>query len=245
MAFGKVYPFGPTFRAENSHTARHASEFWMIEPECAFLDLEGNADLAEAFIKHCINHALTQCEEDLAFFDKRIEKGLIDALTAVHDTPFARITYTDAIGVLQKSGQSFEYPTTWGEMLQTEHEKYLTDVVFKGPVIVTDYPAEKAFYMKLNDDGKTVRAMDVLVPRIGEIIGGSEREARLDVLLSRIEHHGLNPEDYWWYVDLRRFGTVPHSGFGLGFERLIMFVTGMKNIRDVLPFPRTPRSAEF
>ncbi|MFT5680275.1 MAG: asparaginyl-tRNA synthetase [Myxococcota bacterium] len=244
-SMGRVYTFGPTFRAENSQTARHASEFWMIEPECAFLELEGNADLAEAFIKHCVTHALTECEEDLAFFDKRIEKGLIDALTAIKDTPFTRITYTDAIGVLNKSGQSFKYPTTWGKMLQTEHEKYLTDEVFKGPVIVTDYPAEKAFYMKLNDDEKTVRAMDVLVPRIGEIIGGSEREARLDVLLARIEHHGLNPADYWWYADLRRFGTVPHSGFGLGFERLLMMVTGMKNIRDVIPLPRTPRNADF
>ncbi|MDG1478410.1 MAG: asparagine--tRNA ligase [Myxococcota bacterium] len=244
-SMGRVYTFGPTFRAENSNTARHASEFWMIEPECAFLELEGNADLAEAFIKHCVNHALTECEEDLAFFDKRIEKGLIDALVAIKDTPFTRITYTDAIALLNKSGQSFKHPTTWGKMLQTEHEKYLTDVVFKGPVIVHDYPAEKAFYMKLNDDEKTVRAMDVLVPRIGEIIGGSEREARLDVLLERIQHHGLDPKDYWWYVDLRRFGTVPHSGFGLGFERLLMMVTGMKNIRDVIPLPRTPRNAEF
>jgi asparaginyl-tRNA synthetase len=244
-SMGRVYTFGPTFRAENSNTARHASEFWMIEPECAFLELEGNADLAEAFIKHCVNHALTECAEDLEFFDKRIEKGLINALTAVRDTPFARMTYTDAIDVLSKSGQTFKYPTTWGEMLQTEHEKFLTDEVFKGPVIVTDYPAEKAFYMKLNDDGKTVRAMDVLVPRIGEIIGGSEREARLDVVLERIAHHGLDAKDYWWYLDLRRFGTVPHSGFGLGFERLIMMITGMKNIRDVLPLPRTPRSAEF
>ncbi len=244
-SMGRVYTFGPTFRAENSNTARHVSEFWMIEPECAFLELEGNADLAEAFIKHCVTHALTQCEEDLAFFNQHIEKGLIDALVAIRDTPFARMTYTDAIDVLSKSGQSFEYPTTWGEMLQTEHEKFLTDEVFKGPVIVTDYPAEKAFYMKLNDDGRTVRAMDVLVPRIGEIIGGSEREARLNVLLERIAHHGLNSEDYWWYVDLRRFGTVPHSGFGLGFERLLMMVTGMKNIRDVIPLPRTPRSADF
>ncbi len=244
-AMGRVYTFGPTFRAENSNTTRHASEFWMIEPECAFLELEGNADLAEDFLKHTIEHALTHCAEDLEFFDKRIEKGLISALTAIHEAPFTRITYTDAVALLSKSGQKFDFKPTWGEMLQTEHEKFLTDTVFKGPVIVTDYPAEKAFYMKLNDDGKTVRAMDVLVPRIGEIIGGSERESRLDVLQERIQHHGLREEDYWWYVDLRRFGSVPHSGFGLGFERLIMFVTGMKNIRDVLPFPRTPRHAEF
>jgi len=244
-SMGRVYTFGPTFRAENSNTPRHAAEFWMIEPEVAFLELEGNAELAEDFIKHCVGHALTECAEDLAFFDKRIEKGLIDALTDIVEKPFTRITYTDAIKILNDSGETFEHSTEWGHMLQTEHEKYLTDVVFKGPVTVTDYPATKAFYMKLNDDEKTVRAMDVLVPRIGEIIGGSERESRLDVLRERIRHHDLNEEDYWWYVDLRKYGTVPHSGFGLGFERLIMLTTGMKNIRDVVPFPRTPRHAEF
>lgn len=244
-SMGRVYTFGPTFRAENSNTQRHAAEFWMIEPEVAFMELEGNAEMAEAFLKHCLSHALTTCAEDLDFFNKRIEPGLIDALTDIVEKPFTRITYTDAVELLSKSGATFEHPTTWGHMLQTEHEKYLTDVVFKGPVVVTDYPATKAFYMKLNDDGKTVRAMDVLVPRIGEIIGGSEREARLDVLRERIAHHGLNEEDYWWYMDLRKYGTVPHSGFGLGFERLLMLATGVKNIREVLPFPRTPRSAEF
>lgn len=244
-SMGRVYTFGPTFRAENSNTQRHAAEFWMIEPEVAFLELEGNAQLAEDFLKHCLSHALTECAEDLEFFNKRVEPGLIDALTDIVEKPFTRITYTDALKVLNDSGERFEHSTEWGNMLQTEHEKYLTDVVFKGPVIVTDYPATKAFYMKLNDDGKTVRAMDVLVPRIGEIIGGSEREARLDVLHERIKHHNLNKEDYWWYVDLRKYGTVPHSGFGLGFERLLMLATGVKNIREVLPFPRTPRSADF
>ncbi|MFT4977451.1 MAG: asparaginyl-tRNA synthetase, partial [Myxococcota bacterium] len=244
-SMGRVYTFGPTFRAENSNTQRHAAEFWMIEPEVAFMDLEGDAQLAEDFLKHCLRHALTECAEDLDFFNKRIEPGLIDSLTDIVEKPFTRITYTDAVKLLSECGESFEHPTDWGHMLQTEHEKYLTDVVFKGPVIVTDYPATKAFYMKLNDDGKTVRAMDVLVPRIGEIIGGSEREARLDVLRERIAHHGLDEADYWWYTDLRKYGTVPHSGFGLGFERLIMLATGVKNIREVLPFPRTPRSAEF
>lgn len=245
-ALGRVYTFGPTFRAENSNTPRHVAEFWMIEPEAAFLELEGDADLAEAYLKHTLRHALENCEADLAFFDKRIEKGLIESLQKVVESDFVRLSYTDALKLLRESGQTFEYSTDWGELLQTEHEKYLTDEIFKSPVIVTDYPADKkAFYMRLNDDEKTVRAMDVLVPRIGEIIGGSEREWRLDVLKQRIAAHHLDEKDYWWYLDLRKFGSVPHAGFGLGFERLVMYTTGIKNIRDAIPFPRTPKHAEF
>ncbi|MBX2814084.1 MAG: asparagine--tRNA ligase [Myxococcales bacterium] len=245
-AMGRIYTFGPTFRAENSNTARHASEFWMVEPEMAFCDTVGNQNLAEAFIKHVVSHALHRCEEDLAFFDQRIEKNLIQSLTHVAETPFERMTYTQAITELKKSGQSFEYPPEWGRALQSEHERYLCEEVLKKPIILTDYPAEgTAFYMRLNDDGKTVANMDVLVPRIGEIIGGSQREEREDVVLAKFKAHKISPEDYWWYLDLRRYGTVPHAGFGLGFERLVMYVTGMKNIRDVIPFPRTPRSAEF
>jgi len=245
-ALGRIYTFGPTFRAENSNTARHASEFWMVEPEMAFCDTFGNQDLAEEFLKHTINYALDVCEDDLAFFDKRIEPGLIDSLRHVVDTPFERMTYTDAIDHLLKSEQNFEYKPEWGKTLQTEHERYLCEEVLKKPVILTDYPAEgTAFYMRLNDDEKTVANMDVLVPRIGEIIGGSQREEREDVLLDKMKAHHIDESAYWWYTDLRRYGTVPHAGFGLGFERLIMYVTGMKNIRDVIPFPRTPRSAEF
>ncbi|MFQ3619436.1 MAG: asparagine--tRNA ligase [Spirochaetales bacterium] len=245
-ALSKVYTFGPTFRAENSNTTRHLAEFWMIEPEVAFCDIHGNMDLAEDFLKYLLKALLSESSEDMAFFEERIQKGLIDQLQAVIDTPFHRMTYTNAIKELEASGQSFEFPVHWGMDLQSEHEKFLTEYICKGPVIVTNYPKEiKAFYMKLNEDERTVRAMDVLVPRLGEIIGGSEREDRLSVLQRRIQEMGLKEEDYWWYLDLRRFGTVPHSGFGLGFERLVQYVTGMGNIRDVIPFPRTVKSAEF
>lgn len=243
---GKVYTFGPTFRAENSNTARHASEFWMIEPEVAFNRLPENAALAEDFLKHVLGHALERCSEDLEFFDLRIEKGLIESLRKVVDTPFERMTYTEAIERLVASKKKFEHEPVWGHSLQTEHERYLTEELLKAPVIVTDYPGEHtAFYMRLNDDQKTVRAMDVLVPRVGEIIGGSEREERYDVLLSRMKAHGVKPEAYSWYLDLRKYGSVPHAGFGLGFERLLMYATGMKNIREVIAYPRTPRSADF
>lgn len=246
MAMSRIYTFGPTFRAENSNTARHMSEFWMVEPEMAFCDLAQNADLAEDFLKHTIRHALDKCADDLAFFDLRIEKGLLDSLRHVVDTPFARMTYTEAIAALEKSGKTFEHKPVWGKALQTEHERFLCEEVLKQPVILTDYPAkDTAFYMRLNDDEKTVANMDVLVPRIGEIIGGAQREEREDVLKQKMAAHGIPEDEYWWYLDLRRFGTAPHAGFGLGFERLIMYVTGMKNIRDVIPFPRTPRSAEF
>jgi asparaginyl-tRNA synthetase len=246
QALGRVYTFGPTFRAENSNTTRHLSEFWMIEPEVAFNDIRDNMDLAEDFLKHLARAALTDCAEDLAFFDQRIQSGLVDMLKAMVAAPFARMTYTDAVKELEKASGGFEFKPYWGCDLQSEHEKYLSEKVVGGPVIVTDYPKEiKAFYMKLNDDGKTVRAMDVLVPRFGEIIGGSEREERLDVLEHRIEELGLDKSVYWWYLDLRRFGTTPHSGFGLGFERLLLYVTGMANIRDVIPFPRAPRQADF
>lgn len=245
-ALGKVYTFGPTFRAENSNTTRHLAEFWMIEPEVAFCDIHGNMDLAEDFLKYILSTVLTEAAEDMAFFEERIQPGLLKGLQEVIDTPFHRITYTEAIDRLSKSGESFEYPVKWGMDLQSEHEKFLTEKVFKGPVIVTGYPKEiKAFYMKLNEDGRTVRAMDVLVPRLGEIIGGSEREDRYEVLLQRIREMGLNEQDYWWYLDLRKYGSVPHSGFGLGFERLVQYVTGMGNIRDVIPFPRTVKNAEF
>ncbi len=245
-ALGRIYTFGPTFRAENSNTARHAAEFWMVEPEMSFCDLNLNAQVAEDFLRQVIKSALERCEDDLAFFDQRVEKGLLETLKNVADNDFERMTYTDAIGRLEVSGKDFEFKPVWGEPLQTEHERYLTEELFKRPVIVTDYPGDKAaFYMRLNDDEKTVRGMDVLVPRIGEIIGGSEREERYDVLRQRMRHHGLDEETYGWYLDLRKYGTVPHAGFGLGFERLIMFVTGMKNIRDVIAFPRTPRNAKF
>lgn len=242
----RVYTFGPTFRAENSNTARHAAEFWMIEPEVAFHRLPENADLAEAFLKHVLGHVLEHCAEDMEFFDLRIEKGLIESLRQVVDSPFERISYTEAIERLQASHKSFEHAPVWGHSLQTEHERYLTEELLKRPVIVTDYPGENtAFYMRLNDDQKTVRAMDVLVPRVGELIGGSEREERYEVLVERMKAHHIDPEDYRWYLDLRRYGSVPHAGFGVGFERLIMMATGMKNIRDVIPYPRTPRSADF
>jgi asparaginyl-tRNA synthetase len=245
-ALDRVYTFGPTFRAENSNTSRHLAEFWMIEPEISFCDIHQNMDWAEAFLKHILNRVLERAAGDMEFFDMRIQKGIVEQLRSVAESGFARISYSEAVAELEKSRREFEYPVSWGTDLQSEHEKFLTEEVYRGPVIVTDYPKDiKAFYMKLNDDGKTVRGMDVLVPRLGEIIGGSEREERLDVLTRRLAESGLDEKDYWWYLDLRRFGTVPHSGFGLGFERLIQYVTGMQNIRDVIPFPRTPRSAEF
>lgn len=245
-ALRNVYTFGPTFRAENSNTTRHLAEFWMLEPEMAFCDINGNMDLAEDFLKFIIRHILEHCAEDMDFFNSWIQPGIIETLKGVMDSTFARITYTEAVGALEKSGAQFEYPVFWGCDLQSEHEKFLTEKIYNKPVIVTGYPKEiKAFYMKLNEDGKTVRAMDVLVPRLGEIIGGSEREADFDTLKQRIIELKLNPADYWWYLELRRFGTVPHAGFGLGFERLIQYVTGMQNIRDVIPFPRASKLAEF
>jgi asparaginyl-tRNA synthetase len=246
LALTRVYTFGPTFRAENSNTARHLAEFWMIEPEIAFADLRANADLAEAFLRYIFGAILEECSEDMAFFEERIQKGVIDRLQQVVRDSFERITYTDAIAALEKSGESFVYPVHWGMDLQTEHERYLTEKLIGRPVVVMDYPKDiKAFYMRLNEDGRTVAAMDVLTPGIGEIIGGSQREERLEVLDRRIEEMGLDREAYWWYRDLRRYGTVPHAGFGLGFERAIQYATGMSNIRDVIPFPRTPGHAEF
>ena len=243
---GDVYTFGPTFRAENSNTPRHLAEFWMVEPEMAFCDLEGDMEVAEEFLKHLLQTALCECDEDTKFFDERIQKGIRANLEQIVRSPFRRIPYTEAIGILERSGEAFTFPVEWGLDLQTEHERFLTEKVFEGPVILYDYPKQiKPFYMYLNDDDRTVRAMDVLVPRTGEIIGGSQREHREDRLLKRIVEAGLDPEEYRWYLDLRRFGTVPHAGFGLGFERLVQFVTGMANIRDVIPFPRTPKSAEF
>jgi asparaginyl-tRNA synthetase len=245
-ALGKVYTFGPTFRAENSNTSRHLAEFWMIEPEAAFFELEDNMALAERFLKRIVSDALKDCQEDMQFFHERIDNTVLAALETVRDKPFLRLSYTEAIKLLEESGEKFEFPVKWGSDLQAEHERYLTEKKFSAPVILYDYPRGiKAFYMRLNDDRKTVRAMDVLVPRVGEIIGGSQREERLDVLMERMKEQGLNPDDYWWYLDLRRFGTVPHAGFGLGLERMVQFVTGMTNIRDVIPFPRTPGSAEF
>ena len=245
-ALGAIYTFGPTFRAENSNTPRHLAEFWMIEPEVAFNDITDNMDLAEDFLKYCINYALENCMDDLNFLSEMYDKELIDRLRFVVDNDFVRLPYTEGIKILEASGEKFEFPIYWGADLQSEHERYLVEKHFKKPVILTDYPKEiKAFYMKLNDDNKTVRAMDVLFPRIGEIIGGSEREADYNKLLGRIEEMGIPMKDMWWYLDTRRFGTVPHAGFGLGFERLLLFVTGMTNIRDVIPFPRTPKSAEF
>lgn len=245
-SLGKIYTFGPTFRAENSNTSRHLAEFWMVEPEVAFNDLHDNMDLAENFIKRIIKDVLANCKEDMNFFEERIEKGLLQNLDLVLKKDFQRISYTQAVEILLASGEQFEYPIAWGKDLQSEHERYLAEKHFKGPVILFDYPRDiKAFYMRLNDDGKTVRAMDVLVPRIGEIIGGSQREDRLDVLEQRMRDSNLNPEDYWWYLDLRRYGSVPHAGFGLGLERCVQFITGMANIRDVIPYPRAPGSADF
>jgi asparaginyl-tRNA synthetase len=245
-ALGRVYTFGPTFRAENSNTTRHLAEFWMIEPEMAFAELPDDMELAEAFVRHLVRHALEHCAEDLAFFDARIQPGLIATLEHVAQSDFAHLSYTDAMKELEKSAKRFEFPVSWGADLQSEHERFLTEEVAKRPLIVTDYPKEiKAFYMKMNPDGRTVRAMDVLVPRLGEIIGGSERESSLAALEARLAELGMRAEDYSWYLDLRRYGTVPHSGFGLGFERLMLYVTGMQNIRDVIPFPRAPRLADF
>ncbi len=246
MAFRNVYTFGPTFRAENSNTARHASEFWMIEPEIAFADIHDNMDLAEEMIKFIFNYIIEKAPEEMEFFNKWINQGLLGRLNNVINSDFKRITYTEAVERLQKSGQKFEFPVAWGKDLQTEHERFLTEKVFKKPVFVVDYPKDiKAFYMRQNDDNKTVAAMDLLVPGVGEIIGGSQREERHDKLLARIHEMELNEKDYWWYLDLRRYGTAPHAGYGLGFARAIMYVTGMENIRDVIPFPRTPRNAEF
>jgi len=246
LALSRVYTFGPTFRAENSNTARHLAEFWMVEPEAAFLDLEGDAALAEALMREVLRELLERCGADLRFFDDRVEKGVVDALEHIAATPFERLSYGEAIRALERSGRSFEFPVAWGADLQSEHERWLTEQHVRGPLVVTDYPREiKAFYMYQNDDGRTVRAMDVLVPRVGEIIGGSQREHRLEVLERRIAEAGLDPEPYWWYLDLRRHGSVPHAGFGLGFERLLLLATGIANIRDVIPFPRTPGSAEF
>jgi asparaginyl-tRNA synthetase len=245
-ALSRVYTFGPTFRAENSNTPRHLAEFWMVEPEMAFFELEDDMDIAEEFIKYLLNHALTKCAEDMKFFDQRVQPGIIETLTHVRDSEFVRISYTDAVKKLEENNDKFEFKAFWGCDLQTEHERYLTEQIFKKPVMVYDYPKEiKAFYMKANPDGKTVRAVDVLVPGLGEIIGGSERESDLEKLTNRIIELGMKPEDYWWYLELRKYGTVPHAGFGLGFERLLRYVTGMANIRDVIPYPRAPGLAEF
>lgn len=246
MAFRKIYTFGPTFRAENSNTARHASEFWMVEPEIAFADIYDDMELAEEMIKYIINFAMENAPEEMDFFNNFIDKELFKRLDNVVNSDFAHITYTEAIDILQKSGQNFQYTVSWGSDLQTEHERYITEQVFKKPVFVTDYPKDiKAFYMRLNDDNKTVAAMDLLVPGVGEIIGGSQREERLDYLERRMDELGLKKEEYWWYLDLRKYGGTKHAGFGLGFERAIMYITGMTNIRDVIPFPRTPKSADF
>jgi len=246
LALGDIYTFGPTFRAENSNTPRHLAEFWMIEPEMAFYDLNDNMDLAEDFVRYLIKYALENCMDDLEFLNNMIDKGLLERLRLVVDNEFVRMTYTDAVKILADSGKKWEYPVGWGRDLQSEHERYLVEEHFKKPVILVDYPKEiKAFYMKQNDDGKTVRAMDVLFPGIGEIIGGSQREENYEKLMARIQELKLPEKELWWYIETRKFGTVPHSGFGLGFERLLLFVTGMSNIRDVIPFPRTPRNAEF
>jgi asparaginyl-tRNA synthetase len=245
-AMGKIYTFGPTFRAENSNTSRHLAEFWMVEPEVAFNELSDNMQLAEDFLKRIFRDALEQCAEDMEFFHKFVDESVVGTLEQIVNSQFVRLPYTEAISILEKSGQAFDYPVTWGCDLQSEHERFLTEKHFGQPVILFDYPRTlKPFYMKVNDDGRTVRAMDVLVPKVGEIIGGSEREDRLDVLETRLAEQGLDPQHYWWYLDLRRFGTVPHAGFGLGLERAVQFVTGMANIRDVIPFPRTPGNADF
>ena len=246
MAFGDVYTFGPTFRAENSNTQRHAAEFWMIEPEMAFTDLKGDMDVAEAMIKYVIRRVMERCPDELAFFNSFVDKGLLERLEHVASSDFGRVTYTEAVKILEQNNDKFDYKVFWGCDLQTEHERYLTEQVYKKPVFVTDYPKEiKAFYMRMNDDGKTVAAADCLVPGIGEIIGGSQREERLELLEGRIQELGMNPKDYWWYCDLRRYGSCKHAGFGLGFERLVMYLTGISNIRDVLPHPRTVGNAEF
>lgn len=246
LAFRNVYTFGPTFRAENSNTARHASEFWMIEPEVAFADLEDNMVLAEAMIKYIIQYVLDHAPEEMEFFNSFVDKGLLERLQVILGNEFGRVTYTEAVELLIQSGKEFQFPVSWGMDLQTEHERYLTEEIFKKPVFVTDYPKDiKAFYMRLNDDGRTVAACDLLVPGVGEIIGGSQREERLEVLRERMGQMGLDEKDYWWYLDLRKYGGVKHAGYGLGFERILMYITGMSNIRDVLPFPRTPNSAEF
>lgn len=246
MAFRNVYTFGPTFRAENSNTARHAAEFWMIEPEMAFADLEDNMEVAEEMLKYIIQYVLDNAPEEMEFFNSFVDKGLLDRLHNILNSDFGRVTYTEAVDLLIKSGKKFEYPVSWGIDLQTEHERYLTEEIFKKPVFVTDYPKDiKAFYMRMNDDNKTVAAMDLLVPGVGEIIGGSQREERLDMLEKRMDELGLKREDYWWYLDLRKYGGTRHSGYGLGFERAVMYLTGMSNIRDVLPYPRTVKNAEF
>ena len=246
MALGQIYTFGPTFRAENSNTPRHLAEFWMVEPEMAFYEIQDNMDLAEDFIKYCVKYALDNCMDDLKFLNDMVDKELISRLESVISTEFVRLTYTEGVDILLKSGEKFEFPVAWGIDLQSEHERYLVEKHFKKPVILTDYPKDiKAFYMKQNEDGKTVRAMDVLFPKIGEIIGGSQREESFEKLSARVAELGMDTTNLWWYMDTRRFGTAPHSGFGLGFERLLLFVTGMQNIRDVIPFPRTPKSAEF
>ena len=246
LAMKNIYTFGPTFRAENSNTTRHLAEFWMIEPEMAFCTLEGDMDTAEKFLKYIFKAVLDKNEEDMAFFSKFVLNGVVETLEHVIESPFEHMTYTEAVKILEKHNDSFEFPVTWGTEIQSEHERYLTEVIAKRPVIVTDYPKEiKAFYMKMNDDGKTVRAMDVLAPRLGEIIGGSEREYRYDVLLDRMKELGLDPAAYWWYLDLRKYGSVPHAGFGLGFERAVRYVTGMENIRDVIPYPRYVKSCEY
>lgn len=246
MALSNVYTFGPTFRAENSNTSRHLAEFWMVEPEMAFCDLEGDQDLAEAFLKYIFKFVLENCPEDLQFFNERIDKTVLSTAENIVNSEFGRITYSEAIELLEKADRQFEFPVEWGVDLQSEHERYLAEELFKNPVIVTNYPKTiKAFYMRLDDNNKTVSAMDILAPKIGEIIGGSQREERLDVLIQRMQEQGMNPDDLWWYLELRRYGSVPHAGFGLGFERLVQFMTGMTNIRDVIPFPRTPLSADF
>jgi asparaginyl-tRNA synthetase len=246
MALSEIYTFGPTFRAENSNTSRHLSEFWMVEPEMAFYDLEDDMNLAEDFLRYLFKDVLEQCPEDLEFFNKQIDKTILERHQGVVDNKFERISYSDAIKLLEKSNKNFTYPVKWGSNLQSEHERYISEGVFKKPVIIYDYPEEiKPFYMKCNNDGKTVRAMDVILPKLGEIIGGSQREDDYNVLIKRMEAKNLNPDDYHWYLDLRRFGSAPHAGFGLGFERLVQFVTGMENIRDVIPFPRTPKNARF
>ena len=246
MAFRNVYTFGPTFRAENSNTARHAAEFWMIEPEMAFADLEDNMEVAEEMLKYIIQYVLDNAPEEMEFFNSFVDKGLLDRLHNILNNDFGRVTYTEAVDLLIKSGKKFEYPVSWGIDLQTEHERYLTEEIFKKPVFVTDYPKDiKAFYMRMNDDNKTVAAMDLLVPGVGEIIGGSQREERLELLEKRMDELGLKKEDYWWYLDLRKYGGTRHSGYGLGFERAVMYLTGMSNIRDVLPYPRTVKNAEF
>ena len=246
LAFRNVYTFGPTFRAENSNTARHAAEFWMIEPEIAFAELEDDMELAEDMIKYIINYVMENAPEEMEFFNSFVDKGLLERLNNIVNSDFGRVTYTEAVELLKKSGKEFQYPVEWGIDLQTEHERYLTEEIYKKPVFVTNYPKDiKAFYMRMNDDNKTVAAMDLLVPGVGEIIGGSQREERLDILEARMEELGLNKEDYWWYLELRKYGGTKHAGFGLGFERIIMYMTGIGNIRDVIPFPRTTGSAEF